>query len=127
MNHQSTPRAFSIHAWILTDDYNNTDIVEPVVSSATVCGYSQLSRLGRPYPVILTRNADSVVDGILVHPQTIDERARLEAWEEIEDSILPLSTSRLVTVVWRWSGLICICGLEMVIFPLKTLGIWMNF
>ena len=82
-------------AWALTGDSRKTNVVTPLVKPAELKGYACFSLLGKDYPALIKHNETSIVDGLLLCPQDMSQRKKLDDFEGEAYTVNPVQ----VTVV----------------------------
>ena len=65
-------------AWVLTGDSRKTDVVVPLVKPAELKDYARFSLLGKDYPALIEHDETSIVDGLLLCPQDMSQRKKLD-------------------------------------------------
>ncbi|CAL1703204.1 unnamed protein product [Somion occarium] len=69
-------------AWLLTGNRANTNLVASITKPARLYGYSRTSLHGYDYPALVpASNATDFVDGLLLRPQTLSQRQKVDNFE----------------------------------------------
>ena len=68
-------------AWALTGDASNIEMVSSLVRPAKVKGYSRFSVHHADYPAVIKDNAEASIDGLLLTPETVTQRRKLDDFE----------------------------------------------
>ena len=82
-------------SWALTGDSRKTEVVAPLVKPAELKGYARFSLLGKDYPALIKHDETSTVDGLLLNPQDMSQRKKLDDFEGEAYMVAPVQ----VTVV----------------------------
>jgi gamma-glutamylcyclotransferase (GGCT)/AIG2-like uncharacterized protein YtfP len=68
-------------AWALTGDASNIEMVSSLVRPAKVKGYSRFSVHHADYPAVIKDKAEASIDGLLLTPETMTQRRKLDDFE----------------------------------------------
>lgn len=76
-----TLRALPLLAWALTGDPSKEDQIASIGEPATLTGFARFAVVGADYPALVRHDPSSVVDGLLLRPQTQSQRRKLDDFE----------------------------------------------
>ena len=80
-------------AWALTGDSRKTELVAPFVQPAQVKGYARFAVIHADYPAAIEHEEDSIVDGLLLLPQTKSQRRKLDDFEGEIYTVTPVTVT----------------------------------
>ena len=88
------------------------DQVLSMTEPATLTGFARFSINGRDYPALIHHDPSSVVDGLLLRPQTQSQRCKLDDFEGETYSVTPVTVivekggieEQVDADVYLWSG-----------------------
>lgn len=85
-----TLRALPLLAWALTGDSARISDAIPLTLPATLTGFARFSVFGKDYPALVRHTESSIVDGLLLWPQTQSQRRKLDDFEGECYTITPI-------------------------------------